>query len=292
MHVLVTGATGWIGSALVPELMLHGHTVLGLARSAASADKLKSMGAQALQGDLEDLDVLKDGASRCEAVIHVGFIHDFTKYEECCAKDKAAIETMGRALEGSGKPFIVSAGALGVQVPAGEFIKETDPGNVHFPRTASDNTALAFNDKGVKVTLVRLPPSVHGEGDQGFVPMLINIAKTKGYAGFIAEGVNRWPAVHRKDAAVLYRLALEDPSRPVLHAVAEEALPFRKIAEAIAVATGLPARSLSKDEATEYFGWMSGFVGMDGPTSAAFTKKEMGWEVKEVGLIEDIERHY
>ena len=292
MHVFVTGATGWIGSVLVHELIANNHTVLGLARSAAAVEKLKDMGAQAIEGSLEDLDVLKDGAKQCDAVIHVGFIHDFTKYEECCAKDKASIEAMGQALEGSGKPFIVSAGALGVQVPDGEFIKESDPGNPHFARTASDNAALALIDKGVKVSVVRLPPSVHGKGDKGFVPMLIDVAKAKGYVAYVGEGNNRWPAVHRKDAAVLYRLALENPVHPILHAIGEEEVPYRKIAEAISKATDLPVKSIPKDEAGDYFGWLSHFCEMDAPTSAESTRKESGWKAEEIGLVDDIESNY
>jgi nucleoside-diphosphate-sugar epimerase len=292
MHVFVTGATGWIGSVIVPELISQGHTVLGLARSTEAVQKLEATGAQAIKGSLEDLDVLKDGVRQCDAVIHVGFIHDFAKYEECCAKDKAAIEAMGQALVGSGKPFIVSAGSLAAKASDGEFIKETDPGNPQFARTASDNAALALIDKGVKVTLVRLPPSVHGKGDKGFVPMLIDVAKTKGYAAYIEEGTNRWPAVHRKDAAVLYRLALENPSHLILHAIGEEEVPYRNIAEAIAKVTGLPARSIGKDEAAEYFGWLRLFCEKDAPTSAAFTRKEMGWAVKQVGLVQDIESNY
>jgi nucleoside-diphosphate-sugar epimerase len=292
MHVFVTGATGWIGSVIVPELIAHNHTVLGLARSASAVEKLKAMGAQAFEGSLEDLDILKDGAKQCDAVIHVGFIHDFTKYEECCTKDKASIEAMGQALEGSGKPFIVSAGALAVQVPDGEFIKESDPGNPQFARTASDNAALALIDKGVKVSVVRLPPSVHGKGDKGFVPMLIDVAKSKGYVAYAGEGNNRWPAVHRKDAAVLYRLALENPVHPILHAIGEEEVLYRKIAEAISKATGLPVRSIGKDEVEGYFGWLSHFCEKDAPTSAEFTRKETGWKVKEIGLVEDVERNY
>ena len=292
MHVFVTGATGWIGSVIVPELIYHGHTVLGLARSTAAVEKLKAMGAQAIEGSLEDLNVLKDGAKQCDAVIHVGFIHDFTKYEECCAKDKASIEAMGQALEGSGKPFIVSAGALAVQVPDGEFIKESHPGDLQFARTASDNAALALIDKGVNVSVVRLPPSVHGKGDKGFVPMLIDVAKSKGYVAYVGEGSNRWPAVQRKDAAVLYRLALENPVHPILHAIGEEEVPYREIAEAISKATDLPVRSIPKDEAGAYFGWLSHFCEKDAPTSAGFTRTAMEWDTKEVGLVADIEGNY
>ena len=294
MRVFVTGATGFIGSAVVPELIGAGHQVLGLARSDANAEALKAAGADVHRGALDDLDSLKRGAAGSDGVIHLAFIHDFingfSAYAAAVETDRRAVEALAGVLEGSGKPFVVTSGTalLAFSAP-GRTGTEEDVAAQGSPRSESEATVLAAAGRGVRASVVRLPPTVHGAGDHGFVPMMIDIARRKGIAAYIGDGANRWPAVHRLDAARLYRLALEKAIPGArLHGVAEEGVPMRSIAETIGAWLGLPVRSLSQDEAQAHFDWMALFVAIDNPSSSALTRSALGWSPKEMGLLTDI----
>jgi nucleoside-diphosphate-sugar epimerase len=289
MHVFITGGSGFIGSAIIPNLIKHGHTVSALSRSSQSSTLLKSHKATPVEGGIEDLQVLAQAAKEADGVIHAGFIHDFSNYEECCRKDKAAIVALGTAMIGSNKPFIVTSGAL--LVPhSGRPALETDEATPLIPRSHSDAAALAFSSQKVNVRIIRLPPSVHDKGDHGFVPMLMKQAQTNGKSGFIGEGSNRWPAVHRQDAAEFYRLALESRLEGGinLHPIAEEGIPFKTITQAIGKKLDLPVESIQEEE----MGWMGRFAAMDGPTDSTYSRKVLGWEPKGLGLLEDIELNY
>ncbi|TRW26660.1 SDR family oxidoreductase [Flavobacterium zepuense] len=290
MKIFVTGATGFVGSAVVQELLKAGHTVLGLARSEASAQKLKAAGAEAHLGDLNDLESIKAGVRAADGVIHLGFIHDFTRFPEVCAIDKTVIETMGGELIGTDKPFIVTSGTA---VAANNDVL-TEAGRIHSftnPRTATELAVDAVAAKGVRVAVVRLSPSVHGDEDRhGFVPMLRNIAKEKGKAAIINEGTNVWPAVHRLDAAKLYRLAIEAPftAGTRFHAVGEEGVPMKDIAGAIAKKLNVPLVSLTPEEAAGYFAWFTHFASLNNPASSVVTQATLGWEPVHPGLLEDL----
>lgn len=290
MRIFVTGATGFVGSAVVRELIQHGHEVLGLARSDAGADKLEQMGAQVLRGALEDVDGLQQGARSSDGVIHTGFNHDFSRFAESCALDQRAIEALGAALEGTAKPLLVTSG-LALVVPGRLATEQDAPHPVidAFPR-ASEHAAEALAARGVHASVVRLPPSVHGEGDHGFVPILIGIARAKEMAAYVGDGANRWPAVHRADAARVYRLAIERAARGErYHAAAEEGVPFRAIAEAIARRLGVPATSLAAEEAAGHFGWFARFAGIDAPAASDWTREVLGWKPEEATLLEDVD---
>jgi nucleoside-diphosphate-sugar epimerase len=294
MRVFVTGATGFIGSAVARELIDAGHEVVGLARSDAGAAALSAAGAEVRRGSLEDLDGLRRGAQDADGVIHAAYIHDFSRMEDAAATDRRAIETLGGALEGSDKPLVFTTGAA--LASPGRIATEEDrpdPATAAHPRAVSEQVGLALAARGVRVSVVRPGASVHGEGDHGFVPFLIGIARDKGVSGYIADGANRWPAVHRLDAARLYRLALESaPAGSVLHAVAES-VPTRDIAEVIGCHLDLPVVSLTREDATDHFGWMAGFWGLDAPASSVLTQERMGWAPEHVGLIADLEQgHY
>jgi len=290
MKVFVTGASGFVGSAVVQELLKTGHTVLGLARSEASAQKLKAAGTEVHLGDLNNLESIKAGVRAADGVIHLGFIHDFTRFAEVCAIDKTVIEAIGGELVGTDKPFIVTSGtALGA---GSDILTETGPVHSHNnPRIATEQAVDTVAEKGVRVGVVRLSPSVHGDGDKiGFVPMLRNIVKEKGMAAIINEGANVWPAVHRLDAAKLYRLAIEAPftAGTRFHAVGEEGVPMKAIAGAIAKRLNVPLVSLTPEEAAGYFAWFTHFASLNNRASSAITKATLRWEPTHTGLLEDL----
>lgn len=292
MRVFVTGASGWVGSAVVRDLLDAGHEVLGLVRSDAAAETLAATGAQVLRGDLQDLDSLRQGAQQADAVIHTAFIHDFSKFAENCAIDKAAIQALGEVLAGSNRALVVSSGT-GLLAPGAVATEDTDrPAGSPVPRV-SEETALAFVPQGVRALAVRLPPTVHGQGDHGFVPILIDLARQKGVAAYVGDGANPWPAVHRFDAAPVYRLALEKGVAGMrYHAVAEEGVPFRDIAAVIGRRLGLPVASKTPEEAAEHFGWFSHFAAIDNRASSAKTRAALGWTPTGIGLIEDLDQGY
>jgi nucleoside-diphosphate-sugar epimerase len=291
MRVFVTGATGFVGSAVVKELIGAGHQVLGLARSDSSASALIAAGAEVHRGDLEDLDSLRSGAKASDGVIHTGFIHDFARFKEVCEVDRRAIEAIGEALAGTDRPFIVTSGTALVSpgsLATEDIIPIPHPDG--FPRV-SEPTADKVADIGVRSSVIRLSPSVHGDGDKGFVPMLINIAREKGVSAYIGEGLNRWNAVHRLDAAILYRLALENASpKTRFHAVAEEAVAFKDIAEAIGKGLNIPVVSISKEKAAAHFGWFTAFAAIDCPASSQVTQTSLNWHPNHVTLLADMEQ--
>lgn len=289
MRIFVTGATGFIGSAIVTELIGAGHQVLGLARSDASAKSLAAAGAGVHRGSLEDLYSLRSAAGAADGVIHTAFIHDFSNYAAAAETDRLAIETLGAALAGSDRPLIVTSGTA--LLSPGRLAKEEDaPPIDSFPRK-SEQAAASVAALGVRVSIVRLPPSVHGNGDHGFIPILIRLAREKGASAYVADGLNRWPAVHRLDAAHLYRLVLEKAlAGATYHGVAEEGVPFRDIAQVIGRRLNLPVIGKISGEASNHFGWFARFASIDNPTSSQQTRKLLGWEPKQPGLIPDIDR--
>lgn len=299
MRVFVTGASGHIGSALVPELLSNGHEVVGLARSDRSAAILKSAGAEACRGDLDDLDRLHDAAGSADGVIHLAFKHEAMRSGDflgAVADDFKAIQAMGAALEGSGKPFVGTGGTLmlalsGIQGRAGTELDVLTGG----PRVDAENTIVEFAERGIRSSLVRLSPIVHSSLDHhGFAHVLIAIAREKGVSGYVGDGANRWPAVHTLDAARLYRLALESaPAGSRLHGVADEGVPFREIAGVIGSRLGVPVASVDPRDAGAHFSFLGGFVGLDNWTSSAVTRKLLGWEPAHEGLLDDLAHgHY
>ncbi|KIG11949.1 NAD-dependent epimerase/dehydratase [Enhygromyxa salina] len=272
------------------ELLEAGHRVTGLARSDASAEALRDAGAEALRGDLKDFDTLTSAARESDGVVHVGFVHDFSKYQEMCELDRQVISALGAGLEGSSKPLVATAGTA---TASGEPGKETDrhpPGaSAHTPRAASEEAVDALVERGVRAGIVRPSPSVHGEGDHGFVPMLIDLAEKTGVSAYVADGANRWNAVHRLDAARVFALAVEglEPGQR-FHAVAEPEVPFRDIATAIGELLGLPTRSIPTADAEDHFGWLSWVVALDCPTSNDLTRARLDWSPTHPTLLDDL----
>jgi nucleoside-diphosphate-sugar epimerase len=291
MRVFVTGATGFIGTEVVRDLLKAGHTVLGLARSDKGTTALAAVGAEVHRGDLEDLDSLRSGAAASDGAIHLGFIHDFSRFQEVCDADRRAIEAMGDALAGSGRPLVITSGtAMGTKVPGQPSTEDHYNPNHPNPRAASEIAAEVVAGRGVRVTVVRLP-QVHSTEKQGLVTPAIAIAREKGIAAYVGDGLNRWPAVHVLDAAPVYRLALEKgPNRARYHAVAEEGVTAKAIAEAIGGGLKIPVVSLSPEEAAGHFGWLGFFAGLDMPASSALTQERLGWHpTQKAGMIEDLD---
>jgi nucleoside-diphosphate-sugar epimerase len=286
MRVFVTGATGWVGSAVVEELVVAGHQVAGLARSAEKAAGLTAAGAEIVTGTLDDLDILRDAASAADAVIHTAFNHDFSRFAENARQDQLAIETLGSALIGSGRPLIVTSG-FALLAP-GRVATEADLPASHpsYPRR-SEAAAIALAKRGVRAASIRLAPSVHGVGDHGFIPILIALAREKGVSAYIGDGLNRWPGVHRLDAARLYRLALEQGvTEAAYHATDDEGVAFKDIAAVIGRRLGVPVESRGR----EHFGWFADFAGADIPASSARTRSLLGWEPTGPDLLSDIDQ--
>jgi nucleoside-diphosphate-sugar epimerase len=295
MRVFVTGATGFIGSAIVRELIAGGHTVLGLVRSDAAAAHLTTAGAEAHRGSLEDLESLRSGATEADGVIHTAFVHDFANLQASGETDRRAIEAIGTALAGTDCPFVVTSGTAHL-TPGRQSTEEQDPdprsAAVH--RIASEKATMDLALRGVRSMLVRLPPSVHGDGDHAFVPALIATARAKGVSAYVGDGSNRWPAVHRLDAARLFRLAVEKGTAGArFHGVADEGIPLRDIAVVIGRRLGLPVITQSPAEAASHCGWLAHFVSIDCPASSAQTQAALGWRPVEPTLLTDLEQgHY
>ncbi len=295
MRIFVTGATGFIGSAIVQELLGAGHQVGGLARSKESAQSLAAIGVEAHIGTLDDLDSLKRGAAASDGVIHTAFVHDFSAYATAGETDRRAVDALGSALVGSGRPFVITSG-ITVLTP-GRLATETDTLDTNAPsapRIPSEEVVQALASQGVRASVVRLPPSVHGDGDQAFVPALIGIARTTGISAYVGDGRNRWSSVHRLDAAHLFRLALEQGTAgAAYHGVADEGVPGRDIAEMIGRHLNVPVVAKSTEEAADHFGWLGYFFSVDCPASSTLTQQWLGWQPNQPSLLTDLDRgHY
>jgi nucleoside-diphosphate-sugar epimerase len=305
MNVFVTGASGWIGSAVVAELLGAGHQVVGLARSDASAAALTAAGAQVQRGDLDDLDALRHAAAASDGVIQLAFNHDIAfsgGFQAAAESERRAVETIGELLVGSDRPFVLASGLLGLA--PGRLATERDghgsdaamaaAGGGPSARRATAEYTLALASRGVRSSIVRLAPTNHGEGDNGFMATLVAIARNKGISGYIGDGSQRWPAVHRLDSAHLFHLALEAaPAGSTLHSVAEEGVPIRAIAEAIGRHLGLPVVAIAPEDAGTHFGWIGALLAIDSPVSSELTRTLLGWQPAQPGLIDDLDQgHY
>lgn len=291
MRVFVTGATGFVGSVVVKDLIAAGHTVLGLARSDAGAAGLAAAGAEVHRGDLEDPDSLRRGVAKSDGVIHLGFIHDFSRFQEVCETDRRVIEAIGDELAGSDRPLVITSGTgMGTAVPGDPATEDHISRDHPNPRAASEYAAEAVAARGVRVSVVRLP-QVHDTQKQGLVIMLIAVAREKGVSAYVGDGLNRWPAVHVLDAAPVYRLALEKGTPGArYHAVAEEGVTAKAIAEALGRGLKIPVVSVRPEEAYDHFGWMGMFAGMDMPASSALTQQRLGWRpTQKAGIIDDLD---
>ena len=296
MRIFVTGASGFIGRAVVPELIGAGHQVIGLARSDASASAVAALGAEVVRGNLDDLETLHSAAADSDGVIHLAFKHDLAfsgAMQKAAEADLAAIQTFGEALAGSNKPLVIASGVLGLA--SGRIATERDiPSGAIHPRMLAAQTTLDFARQDVRSSVLRLSPTVHGEGDLGFMHTLINIARQTGISGYVGDGENRWPAVHVLDAARLFRLAVElAPAASVLHGVAEEGVRIRDVAEMIGRHLGVPLVSVPPEQATQHFSWLGGFIGLDSPASNTITRELLNWQPMPPGLIADLDQgHY
>ncbi|MFJ2671803.1 SDR family oxidoreductase [Streptomyces sp. NPDC087525] len=291
MHVFVTGASGWIGSATVDELLAAGHKVTGLARSDTSAASLDAKGAQVRRGDLDDLDSIREGAATADAVIHLANKHDFDNPAVSDQAERAAVRAIGDVLTGSGRPFLLASGVAGAA--QGRVMTEDDRSPFHGPeslRGGSENLALEYVDRGVHTVSLRFAPTVHGDGDHGFIAALVAIAREKGVAGYVGDGANHWPAVHRSDAARVTRLGLEKaPAGTLLHVVSEKGVPTREIAEAIGRGLGVPVASIAPQDAEKHFGWIGRFFASDILVSSARTQELLGWAPSGPSLLQDLD---
>jgi nucleoside-diphosphate-sugar epimerase len=305
MRIFVTGASGWIGSAVVPELIGAGHQVVGLARLDISAAALTAAGVEVQRGTLDDLDSLRTAAAASDGVIHLAYRHDLSfsgDFRGAAIADRGAIEVFGEVLEGSDRPLVIASGTLGLapgRVATEHDMPDLDPATTslhggHELRAANAAMTLSLASRGIRSSVVRLPPTNHGDGDNGFMALLVGIAREKGVSGYVGEGTSRWPAVHRLDSAHLFRLALETaPAGSVLHAVADEGVPIRAIAEVIGRHLDLPVRSIPADNAGEHFGFLAGLLAMDCPASSALTRETLGWQPTHPGLVDDLDQgHY
>ncbi|MBO3749558.1 SDR family oxidoreductase [Streptosporangiaceae bacterium NEAU-GS5] len=307
MRIFVTGASGWIGSAVVPELIGAGHEVTGLARSDASAAALATAGAHVQRGTIDDLDVLREAAAASDGVIHLAFKHDIAfsgDFQGAAGADRRAVETIGDALAGSDRPFLIASGTLGLA--PGRVATESDGRDERDPETAGHMSegprirretarlTLGLASRQVRSSVVRLPPTVHGDGDNGFMATLVGVARATGVSGYVGDGSNRWPAVHVLDAAHLFRLALESaPAGSALHAIADEGVPIRAIAEVIGHHLGLPVASVAPDDAGGHFGWLAPFIAIDSPATSTLTRGLLKWQPTHPSLVDDLEKgHY
>jgi nucleoside-diphosphate-sugar epimerase len=290
MRVFVTGASGWIGSAAIPELIAAGHEVIGLARSEQAAARVTAQGATPHPGSLDDLDSLRAGAEAADAVLHLGFKHDFSDMAGAGRTERAVIQTFGDVLAGSDRPFLFAAGVAGLT--PGRAVTEADPNPMSgpdAPRGGAEQLALSFADRGVRPVSLRFAPTVHGEGDHGFIATIAGVARQRGTSGYVGDGTNRWSAVHRLDAARLVRLALESGAAgSVVHAVAEGGIATRDIAAGIGQSLDLPVASVAPDQAADHFGWIGAFFGLDMSASSTITQETLGWTPTGPTLLADL----
>ncbi|MFG2793481.1 SDR family oxidoreductase [Streptomyces sp. NPDC048419] len=299
MRIFVTGASGWIGSALVPELLEAGHEVTGLARSDSSAAALTAAGADVVRGSVDDLDVMAGAAAEADGVVHLAFKHDIAfsgDFQGAAEADRRAVDALAEPLAGTDRPFVLASGLAGLK--PGQVASERDmptvDGSALSIRASTSLAVLALAERGVRSSIVRLSPTCHGDGDHGFMASLVAVARDKGVSGYIGDGANRWPAVHRLDAARLFRLAVEEaPAGSVLHGVAEEGVAIRDVAEVIGRHLDVPVTSVTPEDAPGHFTWLSAFLGLDAPASNTLTRGLLAWEPTQPGLLEDLDKgHY